>query len=265
VVYFPNLSGRFGFETLMLFFVLAAVLMVILFFLGVGAFVSLGINNASLVSMFEDRQTWNDQYGKDAFLESVQTLSSGYHTIVAVVALACAFFLALVVLRGVTIAGSQTKDRTQALFLVFNNFLLPLAASAFLYVALAASIEMRDLPTVGTRYMPDFATGLFVAAAVCLFALTGLGLIAAAKENSGQLQFYRAALSLGSLVVLAACILVAISDSSFPNYYKQNWAEVMLQVDQAHFSTREMGCYGGKYIHGVNSTNLYDLPCEQKA
>lgn len=227
-MYFPNLSGRFGFETLILFFVLAAVLMVILFFLGAGAFVSLTINNASLVSMYEDKQTWNEQYGKDSSLESVQTLSSGYHTIVAIVALACAFFLALVVRRGVRIAGSQTRDRTQALFLVFNNFLLPLAASAFLYVALAASIEMRDLPTVGTRYMPDFATGLFVAAALVMFGLTVLGLMASAKENSGQLLFYRAALTLVSLVVLAACILASISYTSFPGYYQDNWSEVML-------------------------------------
>lgn len=26
-----------------------------------------------------------------------------------------------------------------------------------------------------------------------------------------------------------------------------------------------MGCYGGKYIHAINSTNLYDLPCQQKS
>lgn len=226
--YFPNLSGRLGFETLILFFVLAAVLMVILFFLGVGAFVSLSINNASLVSMHEDKQTWNENYGKDSSLESVQTLSSGYHTIVACVALACAFFLALVVKRGVAIAGSQTKDRTQALFMVFNNFLLPLAASAFLYVALAASIEMRDLPTVGTRYMPDFATGLFVAAALVMFALAVLGLIASAKENSGQLLAYRAILSVITLIVLAACVLISISNASFPSYYTENWNEVMV-------------------------------------
>jgi hypothetical protein len=265
LVYFPNLTGRFGFESLMLFFVLLSVLVVMMFFLGVGSLVSLKVSHGSLTSMFEDKKVWAKSYGKDTSLESVQTLSSGYFTIVAFVSMACSVVLALVLRRGFQIAATQAKDRTPSLFMVFNSFLLPMASSAFLYVALAASIEMRDLPIVGTRYMPDMATGLFVVASIVIFLLSFVGLYAVVKESRGTLNLYKTGMGITALVVLAACVVITLSSFSFPSYYEDNWAEVMVQVDKAHFTSDGMGCYGGKYLRGINSTNLYDLPCEAKS
>lgn len=61
-----------------------------------------------------------------------------------------------------------------------------------------------------------------------------------------------------------ACFMITMSSHSFSPYYEQNWSEVMVQVDKAHFTANEMGCYGGKYQRGINSTNFYDLPCASK-
>lgn len=88
----------------MLFFVLLSILVVILFFVGAGALVSLTVAQSSLISMHEDIGEWNRLFGKDASLESMQMLSSGYFTIVAFVSMMSAAVLTFVLVKGVRIA-----------------------------------------------------------------------------------------------------------------------------------------------------------------
>jgi hypothetical protein len=47
----------------------------------------------------------------------------------------------------------------------------------------------------------------------------------------------------------------------FYDYYEDNWGDVMLYVNKDSFNVDTMGCYGGKYLNNINSTDYYDLKC----
>lgn len=93
---------------------------------------------------------------------------------------------------------------------------MPLSASGFLYVALAASIEMRDLPIVGSRYMPDVATTLYILASVVTFVISFLGFAATARESKQFFTHYKTSVLATSVLVLLACFMITMSNYSFP-------------------------------------------------
>jgi hypothetical protein len=43
--------------------------------------------------------------------------------------------------------------------------------------------------------------------------------------------------------------MLAVYGGVFDEYYAQNWGDLMLYINQKHFTPEYMGCYGGKYAN----------------
>ena len=58
--------------------------------------------------------------------------------------------------------------------------------------------------------------------------------------------------------------LITYYSMRFYDYFEDNWGSIMIYVNKNWYNPDTMGCFGGKYYRNMNSTDFYDLKCDDK-
>lgn len=105
-IYYPNLSGSIGFESMFVFFKLTSLFMVTFVCLGAACFLNLDPAIAHLESLHSSPSHWNEDYGSSAPLGSVKDLVTVFFHVTGAVCLVLAFFLFILFRRGIEIGNT---------------------------------------------------------------------------------------------------------------------------------------------------------------
>lgn len=120
------------------------------------------------------------------------------------------------------------------------------------------------MPIIGDEFLPlSFISSLFGVASIAV-CVSVLGYIASMNESKIGLETYSAIVGVVGVVVLIQAAILTSRSLKMDSYFDQNWGKISIYVDKRYFETSGMGCYGGKYLMNQNSTNFYNLKCDNK-
>jgi hypothetical protein len=117
---------------------------------------------------------------------------------------------------------------------------------------------------LGDKFLPGFAINSFIALCTVLLGICIMGYISALVESKTALEAYSFILGFAIIVLGVYGGLLTFYSEVFDSYYAVNYGDLMGYVDTDEYTISEMGCYGGKYVDNLNSTNYYDLKCDDK-
>ena len=248
-VYYTNLTGSTGFEMLFIFFKISAFIMLMLMSLGIACFLCLEPAQAQLESLYGSKKDWEKIYGSDFPLKSAKELCAAFFYIVGVVCLLNSLLLLVVFYRGISIGSTQFSNRITAYFMAFNSVLIPIIVLVFIFLVLKGNDLVKTLPIIGDKFLPPFAISSFVALSVVVLALCFLGYIGGALESKTSLEAYGFLLAVAAIIMIIYGGLLTFYSNVFESYYMINWGDLMVFMDEQHFTPDYLGCYGGKYAN----------------